>query len=219
MVQRQIHCCYIFPLSLGKKVRPAVTGEMYINMRSIFYNSQKDINVKTEQKQTPHHTVHHTEIYQTFLYIQRRVYLLSAVIGDTKRPFNTCKGYLGLLVWVMNLCIHFAFDFYEAHDVFHVSWATSIGIYLVMFVMCTAFMIRHSMRWYVRLVKKLTKDDIYLPTLKKLKFIFKVSEFMLIISRINEILYLILALFYILFVRSIFNDNFYQKMLEPDCKF
>ncbi|XP_057290543.1 uncharacterized protein LOC130613224 isoform X1 [Hydractinia symbiolongicarpus] len=170
----------------GKKVRPAETGEMYINMRSIFYNgvkdeknSQKDINVKTEQKQTSHHAVYHTEIYQTFLYIQRRVYLLSAVIGDTKRPFNTCKGYLGLLLWVMNLCIHFAFDFYEAHDVFHVSWATSIGIYLVMFVMCTAFMIRHSMRWYVRLVKKLTKDVIYLPTLKKLKFIFKVTPMLL----------------------------------------
>jgi len=125
------------------------------------------------------------ELQQTALYIQDRLFILSAVIGDIKPIQNKYKGYIGLSVWIVNLIIHFSFDFYEAKVVFHDSWATSIGVYLVMFVTATIFIIKHTVRWYAKAIKKLAKEDIYQTTLCKLKFIFKFSPYVMAVCSVT----------------------------------
>ena len=109
-----------------------------------------------------------------FLFIQSRIYLLSSLIGHRQAPYNSRKGMFGLMLWIMNLTIHFALDFYEAKTVFHFSWASSIGVFLVMFLICTVFLIRHTLRWFVKTLKRLSKDKIYDNTFQKLFFVFKV---------------------------------------------
>ena len=36
--------------------------------------------------------------YETYQYIQSRIYLLSAIIGDTQAPFNSIKGYIHKII-------------------------------------------------------------------------------------------------------------------------
>ena len=111
---------------------------------------------------------------ETCVFLLQRIYLLSSIIGDRRAPYNTVKGLFGLCLWVLNLCIHFSFDFYEAKTVFHFSWASSIGVFFVMFVICTVFLIRHTVRWYVRTIKRLSKDVTYKDTMRWLQLVFKV---------------------------------------------
>lgn len=107
--------------------------------------------------------------------IQRRVYWLSAGIGDTNRVYNRVKGWIGLVIWIFNMIIHFGLDFYEAVFVFQVSWATCIGLFLVTLVACCYSMIKHSVPWFINGVRKLEKDGHYPKTLKRVYFIFRVS--------------------------------------------
>ena len=111
--------------------------------------------------------------------IQRRTYLLSAGIGDTNRAFNRCKGWIGLVVWIFNMIIHFGLDFYEAVFVFEVSWATCIGVFLITLVACCYSMIKHSVPWFIKGVKKLKKDGHYPKTLRRVYLAFKVSTCLL----------------------------------------
>lgn len=111
-----------------------------------------------------------------YLFLKSRIYLLSSLIGDRQPPQNTIKGLFGLILWVLNLCIHFTVDFYEAVTVFHASWASSIGVFFVMFIICTVFLIRHTVKWLVKILKKLSKDNIYDDTIKWLHLFFKVSQ-------------------------------------------
>ena len=115
------------------------------------------------------------ELIETFKYILPRLYLLGAGIGDTTRPFNTYKGYIGRLIWILNILIHFSLDFYEAKYVFHISWATSIGIYMCAFVFGTIYTIKSSIPCYVHIMSKLVKDGRYHTTFAKMKKIFRVS--------------------------------------------
>ena len=110
-----------------------------------------------------------------FLFIQSRIYLLSSFIGHRQAPYNSRKGVFGLMLWILNLTIHFAFDFYEAKTVFHFSWASSIGVFLVMFLICTVFLTRHTLKWFVKTLKRLSKDKIYDNTFQKLFLVFKVK--------------------------------------------
>ena len=107
--------------------------------------------------------------------IQRRTYLLSAGIGDTNKVFNRIKGWIGLIIWALNVIIHFGLDFYEAVFVFEVSWATCIGVFLVTLLACCYSMIKHSVPWFIKGVKKLKKDGHYPKTLRRVYLIFKVS--------------------------------------------
>lgn len=107
--------------------------------------------------------------------IQRRTYLLSAGIGDTNRSFNRFKGWIGLVMWIFNMVIHFGLDFYEAVFVFEVSWATCIAVFLITLVACCYSMIRHSVPWFIKGVKKLKRDGHYPKTLRRVYLIFKVS--------------------------------------------
>lgn len=105
--------------------------------------------------------------------IQRRTYLLSAGIGDTNKVFNRIKGWIGLIIWALNVIIHFGLDFYEAVFVFEVSWATCIGVFLVTLLACCYSMIKHSVPWFIKGVKKLKKDGHYPKTLRRVYLIFK----------------------------------------------
>ncbi|KAL9988393.1 hypothetical protein ACROYT_G002831 [Oculina patagonica] len=105
--------------------------------------------------------------------IQRRTYLLSAGIGDTNRVFNRFKGWIGLVVWILNVIIHFGLDFYEAVFVFEVSWATCIGVFLITLLACCYSMIKHSVPWFIKGVRKLKKDGHYPKTLRRVYLIFK----------------------------------------------
>lgn len=107
--------------------------------------------------------------------IQRRTYLLSAGIGDTNRVFNRFKGWIGLAAWIINVIIHFGLDFYEAVFVFEVSWATCIGVFLITLLACCYSMIKHSVPWFIKGVRKLKKDGHYPKTLRRVYLIFKVS--------------------------------------------
>ena len=108
--------------------------------------------------------------------IHRRVYLLSAGIGDTNKQYNKYKGKLGLVAWCFNIVIHFGLDFYEASTIFDISWATCIGLFLVTLVACCISMNRHSVPWFLRGVKKLKKDGNYPKTLKRVRLIARVSS-------------------------------------------
>jgi len=110
-----------------------------------------------------------------YIFIQSRIYLLSSLIGDRQKPYNATKGVIGLILWILNLIIHFSLDFYEANTVFHVSWASSIGVFLVMFLVSTVFLIRHTVRWFIKSLKRLSKDKIYNNTFSKLFLVFKVT--------------------------------------------
>lgn len=107
--------------------------------------------------------------------IQRRTYLLSAGIGDTNRVFNRFKGWIGLVIWIVNVLIHFGLDFYEAVFVFEVSWATCIGVFLITLLACCYSMIKHSVPWFIKGVRKLKRDGNYPKTLRRVYLIFKVS--------------------------------------------
>ena len=108
--------------------------------------------------------------------IQRRTYLLSAGIGDTNRVFNRFKGWIGLVIWILNVIIHFGLDFYEAVFVFEVSWATCIGVFLITLLACCYSMIKHSVPWFIKGVRKLKKDGHYPKTLRRVYLMFKVSN-------------------------------------------
>lgn len=108
--------------------------------------------------------------------IQKRTYLLSAGIGDTNKNYNQYKGKIGLVIWIINICIHFGLDFYEANTIFDISWATCIGLFLVTLVACCISMVRHSIPWFLKGVKKLKKDGNYPKTLKRVRLIVRVSE-------------------------------------------
>lgn len=112
-----------------------------------------------------------------YIFIQSRIYLLSSLIGDRQKPYNATKGVIGMILWILNLLIHFSLDFYEANTVFHVSWASSIGVFLVMFLVSTVFLIRHTVRWFIKTLKRLSKDKIYNSTFVKLLLVFKVMIF------------------------------------------
>ena len=107
--------------------------------------------------------------------IQRRTYLLSAGIGDTNRVYNRFKGWIGLVIWILNMIIHFGLDFYEAVFVFEVSWATCIGVFFITLVACCYSMIKHSVPWFIKGVKKLKKDGHYPKTLRRVYLMFRVS--------------------------------------------
>ncbi len=116
------------------------------------------------------------EKVEIFKFTVERVYLLSSVIGDTTKPYNSYKGHIGRFVWILNILIHFSLDFYEAVFVFHASWATSIGIYLFMFVLGSIYTIKYSIPCFINMMKKLLKDGRYEKTFINLKRIFKVSS-------------------------------------------
>lgn len=105
--------------------------------------------------------------------IQRRTYLLSAGIGDTNRVYNRFKGWIGLVIWILNMIIHFGLDFYEAVFVFEVSWATCIGVFFITLVACCYSMIKHSVPWFIKGVKKLKKDGHYPKTLRRVYLMFR----------------------------------------------
>lgn len=107
--------------------------------------------------------------------IQTRTYLLSAGIGDTNKQYNKYKGKIGLLVWCINIVIHFSLDFYEAWTIFGTAWATCIGLFFVTLVACCISMIRNSIPWFLRGVKKLKKDGHYPKTLSRVRLLVRVS--------------------------------------------
>ena len=108
--------------------------------------------------------------------IQKRTYFLSAWIGDTNRSFNKYKGWIGLVIWLINIVIHFSLDFYEANFVFNISWATCIGLFFITLVVGCACMIKYSVPWFIKGVKKLKKDGHYPRTLRRLRLIMRVSH-------------------------------------------
>jgi len=107
--------------------------------------------------------------------IQTRTYLLSAGVGDTNKQYNKYKGKIGLVIWCFNIVIHFGLDFYEAWTIFGTSWATCIGLFLVTLVVCCISMIKHSIPWFLRGVKKLKKDGHYPKTLSRVRLLVRVS--------------------------------------------
>ena len=137
---------------------------------------------QTEKRRRKHGLPNYNAEYMKIgLYVQTRLYLLTSIIGDTEKPFNSYKGHIGRIIWILNLIIHFSLDFWEAAYVFHVSWATSIGIYFCAFVICTIFTIRHSVPWYVKAIGKLAKEGHYNETFKMMKFVFKVRLSLIIV--------------------------------------
>lgn len=112
--------------------------------------------------------------------IQQRTYLLSAGIGDTNRVYNRFKGWIGFVIWLFNMIIHFGLDFYEAVFVFDVSWATCIGVFLITLVACCYSMIKHSVPWFIKGVRKLKKDGHYPKTLKHLYLIFRFLPYVVV---------------------------------------
>jgi hypothetical protein len=108
--------------------------------------------------------------------IHRRIYLLSAGIGDTNKHYNKYKGKFGLVLWIINICIHFGLDFYEANTIFDISWATCIGLFFLTLIACCISMTRHSIPWFLKGVKKLKKDGHYPKTLKRIRLIARVSK-------------------------------------------
>ena len=139
------------------------------NQQSLFTDKESSTEISHGTSQDP------KEESVDISLIQNRTYLLSAGIGDTNRVFNRFKGWIGLVMWILNVIIHFGLDFYEAVFVFEVSWATCIGVFLITLLACCYSMIKHSVPWFIKGVKKLKKDGHYPKTLKRVYLIFRVS--------------------------------------------
>ena len=159
------------------------------------YNSRNNIKGPSKQskqqaklKATPQHKVTNSFLSdvssfrdvnhqdaKTYCFLVSRVYSLSSFIGDRQSHHNTIKGLIGRILWITNIIIHFSFDFYEAATVFHYSWASSVGVFLVMFVICTVFLIRHTVKWFTKTLKKLCKDEMYSDTVQYIILFFKVN--------------------------------------------
>ena len=114
------------------------------------------------------------KFHEDYKFIRNRVYLLSAFIGDKQKPFNTYKGFYGLILWTCNLVVHFSLDFYESVHHFHISWSSAIGIYLIGFIIWTIFTIKHTIPWFLKLVQRLTGYKYHKRTINKLVIVFKV---------------------------------------------
>ena len=63
-------------------------------------------------------------------------------------------------------------------QVFHISWASVIGLYLVLFTTCTYFMISKTVPWLIKTVRKLAKQDMYEDTVRKLNMAYKWLPFL-----------------------------------------
>lgn len=93
------------------------------------------------------------------------MYLLLVGIGDMNKVFNYIKGWIGLIIWVLNVIIYFGLDFYEVVFVFEVLWVICIGVFLVIFLVCCYLMIKYLVFWFIKGVKKFKKDGYYLKIL------------------------------------------------------
>lgn len=138
------------------------------------YDAEAETEMKTPNEEDETDLEHVTDV--DIKLIQERTYFLSAWIGDTNRTYNKYKGWIGLIIWLINIAIHFSLDFYEANFVFNISWATCIGLFFVTLVVGCACMIKFSVPWFIKGVKKLKKDGHYPKTLQKLQLIFRVSK-------------------------------------------
>ena len=151
---------------LASSLKPAIQKTNGAAMEAVDKTKETTPYEDNDQKQT-------TDVDITL--IQHRTYFLSAWIGDTNKTFNKFKGRIGLVIWLINIAIHFSLDFYEANFVFNISWATCIGLFFVALVVGCFCMIKYSVPWFIKGVKKLKKDGHYPATLRKLQLVMQVS--------------------------------------------
>ena len=105
-------------------------------------------------------------------FLIRTVNLLSAGIGNTRS--NSWLGCVGLVLWVLTNVIHFGLDFYEAKFVFHVSWASTVAMFLIGLLLCSVNAIKYSIPWFIKGIRQLSKHGKYPKTMERLCTYFKV---------------------------------------------
>ena len=102
------------------------------------------------------------------------VHLVTAFIGYRSKN-HPCLSCIGLPLWVLNLTIHFALDFYEAKHVFGWAWATAMGVFFFSFVTGTYSIIKSTIPWLEDALEVLHAEGNFTETLEKLHKIAKVG--------------------------------------------
>ena len=140
------------------------SGLTVISVKANECNKQSTNNSAEERKTEDDHRLD---------YLVNTVNILSVGIGNKKQ--NHWLGRFGLFLWILNNIIHFGMDFYEAKFVFHVSWASTVALFLIASLLCSINAIKYSIPWFNRGLKKLSRDGRYPKTLRRLCTYFKVS--------------------------------------------
>lgn len=112
-------------------------------------------------------------------FVTSRVYLVSSFFGNREHSSNKRRGLFGLILWITNMCIHFAFDFYEAFVVFHVSWLTCQILFLILYIVITVYVHPYAIAWFINFVQIISKEDIHYETLSRLGLACKYLPYLL----------------------------------------
>lgn len=114
------------------------------------------------------------------------LHLVTAFIGYRSKD-HPYLSYIGLPLWVMNLAIHFALDFYEAAHVFGWAWATAMGVFFFSFVTGTYSIIKNTIPWLEDALEVLHVEGNFTETLDKMHKIAKVGKLELTVKLDQEL--------------------------------
>ena len=101
------------------------------------------------------------------------LYFLTSFFGH-KNCFHPKWFSFGLVLWVINILIHFLMDFYEAYAIFGVVWATVIGVYLITFLTASSCLAKTVLPWLENALILLYETGAYPETLRTMKTVLKV---------------------------------------------
>lgn len=102
------------------------------------------------------------------------LHLVTSFIGHKNKHFPIL-GFVGLLLWIFNIAVHFSLDFYEAANLFGWAWATAIGVFFVSFCSGTFVITKRTLPWLEDALEILYVDGNFTETLETSGKVTKVS--------------------------------------------
>ncbi|XP_031574521.1 uncharacterized protein LOC116308273 [Actinia tenebrosa] len=129
-------------------------------------------------------------------YIITTIDLTTAFIGNIYNTKHRGLAIFGLLVWIFNIIISFAFDFYESHVKYGLAWAVVKGTEWLTFCLGTYFAIFKTIPWMKKGLDMLEKDGQYNRSLLRITASIKKLQLFLFIFTLtgSSVQYVILRL-------------------------
>ena len=101
---------------------------------------------------------------------------LTAAIGDY-HSFSRHRIFalIGGLLWIFNLCMNYAFEFYEAKMTYGYTWVAVETIHLLSYLVYTFYTIQKTIPWLKEGLEEIQRNMMYKKTVEKVTNFSKVA--------------------------------------------
>ena len=101
---------------------------------------------------------------------------LTAAIGDY-HSFSRPRIFalIGGLLWIFNLCMNYAFEFYEAKMTYGYTWVAVETIHFLSYLVYTFYTIQKTIPWLKEGLEEIQRKVMYKKTVEKVVYFTKVG--------------------------------------------